>query len=857
MKKFLLIVCAMLALNVATAQKNVLLEEATGTWCQYCPAGNYYIDSLHGVYDNIIAIAVHSNDVMENAEYFASTALISAPSANIGRRFQGKSYEEWFSFVQQEMNLPAKAIISIDNQFNETTRELVTTVSVTALENISGNYRISAIVYEDAVTGPAPQYNQANIYSGGYLPMGGYESLPNPIPATRIAYDHVGREVLGGYSGETGMPSTLMSGETYSHSFLYTVPEGYNHNYIRVAGLLLAEDGTVDNVERSAYLNGSENAAPKFISAPITENFALVNYLYNIYVHDTDDKNLTISVEEKPEWLSFEQYDNKSAALYGMTTTPGEYDVVVKVSDGKTETTQSYTIVVSEPLDAAWEYLGLRGITESSVYMYLFGSCTHDGNAYLFVKEYGFPSVYKYDGQTGLWSKLGTLSDMMAYDGSIVVDENGVVYVVYALMGDQQTDYDDMIQVKKYENDQWSDVGNFGRAGGVPKLAMSSDNVLYLSFRDYAENNRYFVYRYINNDWERLGGDVSGGTWAKLALDNNNTPYVSWVDTYAGNILYVSKLVGEVWLVVGGEAVSAEEGCYYYQDLAIDNDGNVYIAYCAYPSNILTTYRYNGSAWESIGSELTSTLPIKGLDVALDNQQNFYVSFADMNMENRMTTVKYNGEEWSFVGQRAYSDPGDAYMSMSMLDNNPCVFYTDVTNGNKASAMYYMPYNFLFPPYNLEVEVVDNKDVVLTWETPNTQEMTPLSYNIYRNDAKIGNTAQMTYTDEDLTVGLHRYTVTAVYEDGESSPAGPVSAEITVSITENNEVAFVLYPNPTENYVTIESAKEAEVKIYSINGQMVSQQNISEGINSIDISALNAGMYFFDVNGTMVKIVKK
>ena len=194
---------------------------------------------------------------------------------------------------------------------------------------------------------------------------------------------------------------------------------------------------------------------------------------------------------------------------------------------------------------------------------------------------------------------------------------------------------------------------------------------------------------------------------------------------------------------------------------------------------------------------------------------------------------------------------------MSMLDNNPCVFYTDVTNGNKASAMYYMPYNFLFPPHNLEVEVVDNKDVVLTWETPNTQEMTPLSYNIYRNDAKIGNTAQMTYTDEDLTVGLHRYTVTAVYEDGESSPAGPVSAEITVSITENNEVAFVLYPNPTENYVTIESAKEAEVKIYSINGQMVSQQNISEGINSIDISALNAGMYFFDVNGTMVKIVKK
>lgn len=855
MKKFLLIICVIMSLNVLTAQKNVLFEEATGTWCQYCPAGIYYMDSLQGVYGNVIPISVHINDVMANPVYANATGMNLAPSANIGRRYIEKDYNDWFNFVAQEMAIPAKATISIDNQFDEATRVLISTVSVTALETLSSEYKIAAIVCEDAVTGPAPQYNQANQFSNGYLQMGGYELLPNPIPANRIAYDHVGRELLGGYDGEA-MPTTLAAGETYSKSFSYTIPEEYNHNYINVVGLLINPDETIDNAEKSSYLNGQDNAAPKFTSTPITDNYALVNYLYNIYVHDTDDKDLTISVEEKPEWLTFEQYDSRSAALYGMTTTPGEYEVVIKVTDGETETLQSYTLVVSEPLEAAWEYLGLRGITESSVYMYLFGSCAHNGNAYLFVKEYGCPAVYKYDGPTGQWGKLGFLGDVMAYDGSITVDQNGVVYIVYALMGDQQTDYDDMIQVKKFENDQWSDVGNFGRAGGVPKLAMGNDNVLYLSFKDYGENNRYFVYRFINNDWERLGGEVSGGTWAKLTLDNNNTPYVSWVDTYAGNILYVSKLVGEVWIKVSGEAVSSE-GCYYYQDLAVDNDGNIYVAYCGYPSNILTTYRYNGTAWESIGSDLTSSLPIKGIDVALDNQQNFYVSFSDMNMENRMTTVKYDGEEWAFVGQRAYSDPGDSYMSMAMLDNNPCVFYTDVTNGNKASAMYYMPYNFLFPPYNLALEVVDNKDIVLTWDAPQTSEMTPTSYNIYRNDSKIGNTAQLTYTDEDLSSGVYRYTVTAVYEDGESSPAGPVTVEITVSITENNEIAFVLYPNPAENIVTIESVKDAEIKIYSVNGQLVSQQNIAEGINNIDISELNAGLYFINVNGTMVKIVKK
>ena len=73
MKKLLLVICAMLSLNIVTAQKNVLLEEATGTWCSYCPTGIYYIDSLMHTYDNVIAIAIHTNDVMACEEYFEKT----------------------------------------------------------------------------------------------------------------------------------------------------------------------------------------------------------------------------------------------------------------------------------------------------------------------------------------------------------------------------------------------------------------------------------------------------------------------------------------------------------------------------------------------------------------------------------------------------------------------------------------------------------------------------------------------------------------------------------------------------------------------------------------------------------------
>lgn len=850
MKKFLLVLCAIMSFNVLTAQKNVLLEEATGTWCQYCPSGIYYIDSLVTMYDNVIAVAIHTNDVMAVEDYFNAGNFTQAPEANIGRRFQQKSTDQWFNFVQQEMEVQPKSSVTVENQFNETTRVLTTTITVTALQNIEGNYRIGAILTEDAVTGPAPQYNQANQYSNYYFPMGGFEDLPNPVPANRMAFDHVARHLLGGYNGETGVPSTLAAGQTYTHTFNYVLPEEYNHEYVRVIGVLISPDGTIDNAGKSAYLNGEQNAAPKFTSTPVTESFAFVNYIYNIYVYDTDNKELGITVEEKPEWLTFEQYDNRSAAIYGTTETPGEYEVVIRLTDGNYEEFQTYTIVVEEALDSSWEVIGDRAFTAGTTYT--FSTATYNDCVYMFGRELGFPAVYKYDPQIDQWQKLTMPADEMSYEGNMVIDNNGVIYITYAYMSN------DFLQVKKYENGQWSDVGTFGKFGSVPKLAVNSENVLYISYIDFDNNNYYFVERFINGEWERVGtGHVTagGGSWARITIDENDVPYVSWVDFYAGGLMYVSKLVGDLWVKVGGQAVSDEIAVYYYQDVAVDRDGNVYLAYCAHQTQYLTVFRYNGTEWELLGDNIADG-PIKGLDVALDSQQNFYVSYSDSNMESKISVMKYDGEEWDYVGQRAFSEAGsDSYQSLTMLYDSPCVVFTDLGFGYKTSAMYYKAAVMLYPPTNLTAEIVNEDDAVISWNAP--QQGTPSSYKVYRNDVAVKTTSELTYTDEDLTSGTHRYTVTAVYAEGESSPIGPVTVEVTVSVNENNEVAFVVYPNPAENYVMIESIKEAEVRIYSINGQMVSEHTVSEGVNTIDISSLNAGMYFMNVNNTMVKIVKK
>lgn len=852
MKKLLLLVCALLSINILSAQKNVLIEEVTGTWCNNCPSGIFYLDSLHHTYDNVIAIAVHTkgvaSDPMAYEDYFSKMNLNSAPSANIGRRYTAKNVDKWFESVEAEMEQKAKAIVSVETQFDEAERLLTSIVTIEAIEDMSGAYRVAGVVCEDAVTGPAPQYNQANVYASYYIDMGGFEDMPDPIPANRIAFDHVARQMLGGYEGETGFPSSLVAGQTYAQTFTYYVPEEYDHNYIRVVGILLDSQGLVDNAGISQYANGKDNAAPKFTSSPKLDAYAAVEYLYNIYVHDSDDKNLTITVEEKPEWLSFEQKNKKHAVIKGITNEPGEYDVVLKVSDGETETLQKYTIVVNDPLTASWETLGVRGFSTVG-YGYILGTCSFDGKIYMFMHESNYPALYEYTPKTNTWTKISSPLEEIGYDGDIAAGTDGI-YVTYTLKSNN------VIKVKRY-NGEWSDVDNIGKIGTVPKIAVDDNNVIYVAFNDEGENNRYYVNRFKNGNWENVGASyitAGGGSWARLALDVDGTPYVSWVDFFAGKLVYVSKLIGELWLTAGGGAVSDVAMDKNHQDLAIDAYGNIYIAYRTAETDLLTAYCFNGEEWVCLGSDIADG-PIKGLDVAIDNEQNFYVTYADGNAENKVSVVKYDGEEWSFVGLRGFTESAsDSYLAMTMHNNSPCVVYTDIDKGYKSSAKYYKIADFLYPPYNLKAEIIEGGNVSLTWESP--IGTTPLKYNVYRNDALIGNTAQTSYIDEDLETGRYDYTVSAVYEEGESEKTVSVIVDIT-SIMENNEVAFVLYPNPAEYYITIESIKDAEVKIYSVNGQMLSQQNISEGINKIDLSNLNSGMYFISVNDTMVKVVKK
>lgn len=83
------------------------------------------------------------------------------------------------------------------------------------------------------------------------------------------------------------------------------------------------------------------------------------------------------------------------------------------------------------------------------------------------------------------------------------------------------------------------------------------------------------------------------------------------------------------------------------------------------------------------------------------------------------------------------------------------------------------------------------------------------------------------------------------------------------SVSENNFLDNVdIYPNPTNNFVTISGENLSKIKIFNITGQMVLKFDYTNDNQTIDLTNQQSGIYFFNIidkNGNQCtkKVIKK
>ncbi|KIA88187.1 T9SS type A sorting domain-containing protein [Kaistella jeonii] len=91
-----------------------------------------------------------------------------------------------------------------------------------------------------------------------------------------------------------------------------------------------------------------------------------------------------------------------------------------------------------------------------------------------------------------------------------------------------------------------------------------------------------------------------------------------------------------------------------------------------------------------------------------------------------------------------------------------------------------------------------------------------------------------------------------------------VSSKISQSYQCNNALGVVdsktrfnLYPNPTKDFVQVNVREMASYQLSSSTGQIVLKGIVTSSKNQIDLSKLPAGVYYLQINGETIKVIKK
>jgi len=322
--------------------KKVLFEEGTGTWCGWCPRGAVAMNYMTTTYPNeFIGIAVHngSTDPMKLAAYDTAAGITGFPGMNVDRAVKNESVTQdlMISHLNERKVLAVPASLVATGTISGTA--VTINASATFRTNFANaNFALGVIISEDGVHGTASGYKQTNYYAANANgPMGGFESLANPVPAAQMTYNHVGRALVGGYDGQAGsVPTVITDGQVVNYTFNYTKPAAYVvANLHAVLVLIDQTTGEVVNAVTIPFSSlGNNEVASKFNNIqiypnPATDNFNIQNLKegnYNIAIYDLEGKLIQRNDNKSVDY-------DQSLNIQLKNVAKGEYIVNVSVEN--------------------------------------------------------------------------------------------------------------------------------------------------------------------------------------------------------------------------------------------------------------------------------------------------------------------------------------------------------------------------------------------------------------------------------------------------------------------------------------------------------------------------------------------
>lgn len=289
-------------------QKNVFLEEGTGTWCGYCPDGATNCEKIEANNPHAVVVSLHYGDGMEipaiqtfvrsypfvfkDPPYTKSDStgyyIGGFPNGTVDRAINRADRGAWESQVNSRMSITPKVDVALSHKYDKATRKLEITIFATTLEALTGEHRVNVYLKEDKLTSEAsknPYYQHSYYYNDAGSPWyhKGVQlsSTTWGLSTSKDGYwhDNVVRAMLGGPWGTTGViPNDAPAETTYSKTYTYTIPSTQNPDNMAIVGIVQAYNDTgwsgreVLNAVEAKFLEAtgisSINSGAKFYIAP-------------------------------------------------------------------------------------------------------------------------------------------------------------------------------------------------------------------------------------------------------------------------------------------------------------------------------------------------------------------------------------------------------------------------------------------------------------------------------------------------------------------------------------------------------------------------------------------------------------
>ena len=216
-----------------------LMEEYTGTWCQYCPRGMAGMEAMNKLYpDDFVGVAFHNGDPMQVTALYPND-VNSFPNGYLDRvlnvnPFSGTNggslgiKDDW----KRRQNIIAPASIELKAVWaDEAQTKLEVTSTTTFVRDFKNSpYQLTYILTADGLKGDTNDWWQVNALSGDaeakkdpYLAVFANQSSP----IKNIEYNDVAIQLSNSraLAMEGTLPGSVEGGKGYEHKYVFDVTE--------------------------------------------------------------------------------------------------------------------------------------------------------------------------------------------------------------------------------------------------------------------------------------------------------------------------------------------------------------------------------------------------------------------------------------------------------------------------------------------------------------------------------------------------------------------------------------------------------------------------------------------------------